>query len=263
MIAKQSAVPVVERQAQGLSSARSEQAVWDKAPLRGSESHLQAGNAATSNAYVKAFRMVVGGLFRLMFKVKVVGLKNVPSTPVIVCANHLGWTDPFLVLLFFPHEPRVYVLGEKEVKYISNFRQRVIDSLEVMVMLDRSKPLQALRTMEDVLKRGGSILIFPEGHLGMEEGKLGELQHGAAHTSVMSGVPLLPVGLTGTSVLWLRRKLVVRIGKPIYPSGSAASTREKIHGMTAQLDASMRALLPGDSQRGGLKLLRHWLTKLL
>jgi len=150
------------------------------------------------------------------------------------------------------------------VKYISGFRQRVIDSLQIMVMLDRTKPVQALRVMEDVLKRGGSILIFPEGHLGTEEGKLLELQHGAAHASLMTGVPLLPVGLTGTSELWLRRTLVVRIGKPIEPVGYEGNLHTRVRAMTATLAKGMQALLPGDRQKHPrVKLLRNWLTKLL
>src|SRR5947209_12472403 len=67
---------------------------------RKSESHLQEGNAGRAPWFVRAFKLVVRAIFRLFFRVKVTGLKNVPSTPVIVCANHLGWTDTFLVLLF-------------------------------------------------------------------------------------------------------------------------------------------------------------------
>jgi 1-acyl-sn-glycerol-3-phosphate acyltransferase len=228
------------------------------------QEHLQQGNAAVPSLYVRAFRAVIRTLFRFVFRVRVVGLKNVPRTPVIICANHLGWSETFLVMLFFPVRPRIYVIGEQQVKYISGFRQRVIDSLQVMVMLDRSRPVEALRVMEDVLKRGGSIIIFPEGRLGTEEGKLQELQHGAAHASLMTGVPLLPVGLTGTSELWLRRTLTMRIGKPINPVGYEGDLRTRVRAMTATLTSEMQALLPGDEQNHpGVKPLRNWLTKLL
>ena len=227
------------------------------------EQQIQQGNAAKSNLYIKAFRIVVRGIFSMLFRVRVVGLKNVPRTHTIICINHLGWTDVFLVLLFFPVEPRIYVMGEGEVKYISAFRQWVINSLQVFVMLDRSKPVLALRTMEDVLRRDGSILICPEGQLGTQEGKLQPLQQGAAHTSVMTGVPLLPVGLTGPSQLWLRRTLVVRIGKPISPEEFQCSSRERTHAMTDRLAMEIQRLLPGDMEKPRIKLLQRWLTKLL
>ncbi|MFL5734153.1 MAG: lysophospholipid acyltransferase family protein [Chloroflexia bacterium] len=226
------------------------------------EAHLQMGNAARARWYIRAFKLVVRAIFRIFFKIRVRGLKNVPSTPVIICANHLGWADTFLVLLFFPVEPRAYVLGEQQVKYISGFRTKVIDSLEIMVMLDRSKPVQAIRIMQDVLKRGGSLLIFPEGKLGYQEGHLQELQEGAAHISQVSKVPLLPVGLTGTQELWLRRTLTMRIGKPIDHTTFQGDTHTRVRDMTTRLHNDMQALLPGDPERPRFKPLNKWLTKL-
>ncbi|HKP51440.1 MAG TPA: lysophospholipid acyltransferase family protein [Chloroflexia bacterium] len=225
--------------------------------------HVQQGDASRARLPLRLFRLVVKGLFCLAFRVRVRGLEKLPPGPAILCVNHLGWADPFLPLLFFPVEPRIYVVGEKEVAHISTFRNRVIDKLEIMVSLDRDKPREALETMQDVMRRGGSVLIFPEGKLGEEEGALHELKHGASHLSVVSGYPLVPVGLTGTQELWLRRKLTVRVGKPIYSSQADGDMRDKIRAGTATLDASMRTLLPGDHERARVKLLRRWLTKLL
>ncbi|MDQ5822989.1 MAG: 1-acyl-sn-glycerol-3-phosphate acyltransferase [Chloroflexota bacterium] len=221
------------------------------------------GELSRARLPLRIFRWLLRAVFRLVFRVRVSGLEKVPDSPVIVCANHLGWTDPFLVLLFLPVEPRIYVLGEQEVRRISWFRRVIIDALQIMVALDRDKPMQALRTMEGVLHKGGSLLIFPEGRLGDEEGRLCELQEGAAHLSQKSGVPLLPVGLTGTSKLWLRRSLTVRIGNPIAAQEFTGELRTRLRSMTAELDTSMRSLLPGDGEHPRLRLLERWLTKLL
>ncbi|HUP27821.1 MAG TPA: lysophospholipid acyltransferase family protein [Chloroflexia bacterium] len=224
--------------------------------------HLQAGNAGRARVALKAFRAVIRLLFSIIFSVRVRGLKNVPRIPVIVCANHLGWTDPFLVLLYLPVEPRVYILGEHQVKEISGFRTRMINWMEVMVPLERTRPREAMTVMEQVVRRGGSLLLFPEGRLGTEEGTLGELQHGAARLSVATGAPLLPIGLTGTSQLWIRRRLWVRIGEPIYPTAFEGDDRGKTRSMTAELALRMKRLLPGDRQQARVKLLKRWLTKL-
>jgi 1-acyl-sn-glycerol-3-phosphate acyltransferase len=212
---------------------------------------------------LRLFRLVVKSLFRFFFRVRVVGLENLPPGQAIICPNHLGWADPFLPLLFFPVEPRIYVVGKRDVAYISAFRNRLLDKLEIMVSLDEDKPREALDVMQDVLQRGGSLLIFPEGRLGETEGGLHDLKHGAAHLSVVSGYPLVPVGLTGTKELWLRRTLTLRVGKPIYASQTEGDMRDKIRAGTVALEASMRALLPGDHEHARVKLLRRWLTKLL
>jgi 1-acyl-sn-glycerol-3-phosphate acyltransferase len=217
---------------------------------------------ARASLWIRAFRLFVKLIFLLFFRVRVHGLENVPRGPVIVCANHLGWADAFLILLFLPVEPRIYVLGDRNVLDISSFRTRVIMALRILVPLDRSKPVEAVRVMEGVLKRGGSLLIFPEGALGTKEGELLALEPGAAYLSVRSGVPLLPVGLTGTSELWLRRTLVVRIGKPIYPDAFTGDTASRVNAITDALGRAMRALLPGDRERPRVRLLRRWLTNL-
>jgi 1-acyl-sn-glycerol-3-phosphate acyltransferase len=225
---------------------------------------VQEGAAGRAPLRVKAARLVVRGLLRLLFRVRACGLENVPDSPVIVCANHLGWTDSFLILALLPVEPRLYVLGERAGVLRNSFRVRVINALQVMVPLDRNKPREALRIMQGVLARGGSLLIFPEGELGTQEGVLQRLKHGAAQLSVHSGVPVLPVGLTGTAELWLRRPITVRVGRPIDPATLLdGDTRSRIHAMTAALETSLRTLLPGDCTQPRLKPLRDRLTNLL
>ena len=231
--------------------------------IPGEELHPQAGDLVHAAWPLKIFRLVLRAIFRLLFRVRVVGLENVPEKPVIICANHLGWTDAFLVLLFLPVEPRVYILGERQVAHISKFRNAMIRWMNVMVPLDRDRPREALRVMGDVLKGGGSLLIFPEGQLGTTEGALQPLQNGASHLSLFSGTPLLPIGLTGTHELWLRSSLTVRIGKPIDPAQFAGDLRTRMNMLTWHLDREMRTLLPGDKSRPRLKLLNCWLTELL
>ena len=84
-------------------------------------------------------------------------------------------------------------------------------------MFDAAFKMEALRRMHAALAQGHSLILFPEGNLGTIEGALLPLQSGAAYLSVHTGLPLVPVGLTGTHELWLRRPLTIRIGLPLYP----------------------------------------------
>jgi 1-acyl-sn-glycerol-3-phosphate acyltransferase len=211
----------------------------------------------------KLFRFFARALFSCVFRWRVVGLEHVPKTPYIACVNHLGWAEGIMLMLFFPTEPLLHALGERDVMERAAWRRWLWRQLPLFLPLDRAKPREALRMMQDVLERGGALGIAPEGKLGTQEGTIGELQDGAAYLSIRTGAPLLPVGATGTLELWFRKELTLRVGEPIVPEASAEHTRARTRALTAQLDTAMRALLPGDTQSPRYKPLRNFLTKLL
>lgn len=212
---------------------------------------------------IRIVRLLLKLVFRIFFRVRVEGLYQMPNTPSIVAANHLGWADPFLVLLFLPVEPRIYILGEEQVKSISRFRTFFINRWRVMIPLNRSKPLEALRTMKKIVTEGGSLLIFPEGHLGETEGTLLPLQSGAAHISLQTGAPIVPVGLTGTSSLWLRKKLTIRVGAPLNPEDfNTGTTSNKVDAMTEDLANNMAPLIQPVTRKPRIRLLEKRLTNL-
>lgn len=226
----------------------------------------QGGDAARADWYIKVLQVAIRVLFKLLFHVRVRGLENLPGGQAIICPNHLSWADPFLVLLFFPIEPRIYVLSDHHAVGRTGFRAAAMNLLQVVVTVDPHKPTQPLRSMEDVLRRGGSLLIFPEGvpPAGAREGELRSLYRGAAHLSVLMGVPIVPVGISGTSVLWLRRRLHMNVGKPISPEGLEGSRRERSQALLGRLERTLARLIPGRPAREKprVKLLRRWLTNL-
>lgn len=225
---------------------------------------VQQGDATRAHIYIRWTQVVVRTIFLLFFRVQVKGLPYLPPSPVIICTNHLGWADPFLVLLFFPVEPRIYVLADHRAVSRTGFRAAVMRFLQLVVPLDPDNGFQALRSMSSVLHRGGSLLISPEGaptH-NPQEGQVRELRHGASLLSVTTGVPLLPVGISGTSELWLRRTLRMRVGKPINPRDFEGGRRDRTRAMTAELQRSLRSLLPPTGTRPRVRFLRRWLTNL-
>lgn len=207
-------------------------------------------------------RVVARAIFSSLFRIQVIGLENIPRTPYIACVNHLGWAEGFLVIMYFPIEPRIYGLGERDVAERSRFRRWFFRQVDLFIPLERDKPREAIRAMETVLKRGDALGMAPEGQLGNKEGTIGELQDGAAFLSVRSGAPIVPVGATGTLELWLWKKLTLRVGKPIDPKEFRGDSRARVKDMTTRLDHELRALLPGDQQKPRIKLLRKSLTNL-
>ncbi|MBI4672528.1 MAG: 1-acyl-sn-glycerol-3-phosphate acyltransferase [Chloroflexi bacterium] len=208
------------------------------------------------------FRRITRALLWCLLRVRVEGLENVPRTPYIACVNHLGWAEGFIVMLWFPPEPLIHGLGERDVMERSAFRRWFFKQVPIFLPLERDKPRQAVRAMQDVLQRGGALGLAPEGKLGTQEGALGELQAGAAYLSIRTGAPLVPVGATGTLELWLWKKVTLRVGKAILPGEFAGDFRTRTRAMTRRLDRELRALLPGDAPPPRVKLLRNFLTKL-
>jgi 1-acyl-sn-glycerol-3-phosphate acyltransferase len=192
------------------------------------------------------------------------GWSNLPHGQFIVCTNHLGWFDPFLVVLFFPMEPRIYILADHEAVGRTGFRAAMMRFMQVVVTRDLEKPAQALRGLQDIMERGGSVLIFPEGPPAPapQDGVLRQLSAGAGYLSVVTGLPILPVGLAGTGELWLRRTLRMRIGKPIFPQSPDGDRRARARLMTERLEHALRAILPPpDRTQPRFRPLSKFLTK--
>jgi 1-acyl-sn-glycerol-3-phosphate acyltransferase len=106
------------------------------------------------------------------------------------------------------------------------------------------------------LELGGAVALFPEGDFGPREGELLPFKSGFAHFAVGTGVPVVPVALSGPKDVWLGKRIRVFIGDPIPAAGR---TVEEVLGLG---EAAVAALLPEYREPSGPKLLRRWLTGL-
>ena len=147
----------------------------------------------------RAFRAFTRGAMKLLawlcLCVSVEGLGNLPRRgPAIVVINHLGDADAPLLLSTLPFAPEA--LGKIEL-YDFPVLGKLMDWYGV-IWLHRGQPdKRALRAALDGLREGRVILIAPEGRYtlagGLEEGR-----GGAAFLAFKTGVPIVPIALTGT-----------------------------------------------------------------
>ena len=100
------------------------------------------------------------------------------------------------------------------------------------------------------------LAIFPEGNYGPKEGELMPFHKGFAHFAIKAGVPVIPVVLSGTKDLWLRKKVQVVIGPALASAGQDPAA------LTALAYQKMSAMMPVYTEPGGRKLLRDKLTHL-
>jgi 1-acyl-sn-glycerol-3-phosphate acyltransferase len=195
---------------------------------------------------------------RALARVKVEVTGELPQDgPLIVVANHMsnadpplvaGWLTPLLgrqlhilakeALFFFPVGPVIRRLGASPVKA-------------------GGSDIEAYRMARDILDRGEILCIFPEGTRSAT-GVLGEAKPGVAMLATRSGVPVLPVGVSGTDRFLGRgvmlprigTRLTVRVGTPF--TVTLDPTKSRREAMHAASDEIMRAIaaLTDERHRG-------------
>ena len=214
-----------------------------------------------ANIPYRIVRLFAVPLMRILFHIEVHGRENIPGKGgpnYIVIANHLNWPDEFLLLLLFPIEPRLHFLADPTLLVTRKFQWFVVrhSGGYVPVVKSRHSDRRLYEHVDRCLAIGGAIAIFPEGQYGPAEGGLVPFHRGFAHFAIKAGVPVVPVGLSGTKDVWFRKTLRVFVGAPIPAKG------EEPAGLTDMAFERMKALVPPYTEPRGPKLLRRYLTHL-
>jgi 1-acyl-sn-glycerol-3-phosphate acyltransferase len=183
-------------------------------------------------------------LVRTLFRMDVEGLEHWPKAPFQITANHHSGWDPFLIHAVSPFRPRVTWFGPKEVDFSRGTRNRVMGFFGGMIPFNPRKTNlpSAVRAVQRVFDAGGVLAITPEGTLGFRETELLPLQEGATLFAAISGVPIVPCAVIGSSTLWLRKRIVVRFGEPIQVDRGAGRTGRQA--LAERVREGMLALLP-------------------
>jgi 1-acyl-sn-glycerol-3-phosphate acyltransferase len=124
------------------------------------------------------------------------------------------------------------------------------------VVQERHGDTVLFKHVDRCLEIGGSVAIFPEGSYGPAEGELLPFKKGFAHFAIKSGVPVIPVALSGTKDLWFRKRITVIIGEPIEPAAQDPAS------LTDSAFQRIKEMMPAYKDQPGPKLLRRQLTNL-
>ena len=154
-------------------------------------------------------------LFRFFWRVKVYGAENVPEdNGVMFCANHMAARDPIIIAASCKRP--ITFLGKKELFKVPLLGW-LIKKLGAIPLDRGGKDIGAIKTSVDVLKNGGALAIFPQGHrYPGENPATTPTKNGAALISYRSGCDIVPVCIKtkGYKYRFLGRIEVV-FGKPI------------------------------------------------
>lgn len=188
-------------------------------------------------------RLVLGTVFRLVWRPVVEGAEHVPARgPVLVASNHLSFIDSIVIPLAVPHR-RVTFLAKSEYfgGGVRGLPRRAFLRAMGAVAVDRDAGRDARAALDvslGVLARGWAFGVYPEGTRS-RDGRLYRGRTGVAWLALEAGVPVVPVGLRGTDQVQpvgssrLRvRPVRVRFGPALrpedYAGGSPAQARRRL-----------------------------------
>lgn len=205
--------------------------------------------------YNRIFRQVFRPIFRLIFHllsdVKIIGRENIPQQGAyLIAINHTSLFEPPLMLAFWPVAPE----GAGAVEIWNRPGQAILVRLYGGIQVHRGEfDRQALNAIIDALKSGRPLLLAPEGRRSHTHGMQRALP-GAAYIIEKTGVPVLPVGIVGTTddffsraIRLQRPRIEMRIGKLINlppVEGKGAVRREVLQARADQIMLAIASLIP-------------------
>lgn len=148
--------------------------------------------------------------------------RAMPDGPCVLACNHRSFADPPLVGMFMRRPIAYFARADLWKSPIIAFFLNAMFGIPV----DRENPgLSSMKGAVDRLRRSIPVLVFPEGTR-TKNGRLGPMREGPALFARRAGVPLVPVYLVHSELLWPRGRKVpclfakgveARFGTPLIP----------------------------------------------
>jgi 1-acyl-sn-glycerol-3-phosphate acyltransferase len=197
-------------------------------------------------------KCLLSPLFRLLWRVDLEGQEHIPRTgAVIVAPNHVSFCDS----LFVPLVIRRRVTFVAKAEYFDSWKTAWFFRAAGQIPMRRdggSSSERALATARQVLNEGGILGIYPEGTRS-PDGRLYRGHTGVARLALGCGVPVIPVGLVGTTDVQPRgsnmmhpfRRVTIRFGPPLDVSrfaGASATDPLALRTLTDELMFEIRQL---------------------
>jgi 1-acyl-sn-glycerol-3-phosphate acyltransferase len=164
------------------------------------------------------------------------GLENIKKPPYVFMCNHQSALDIYTLLAFL-------LLSFKWVAKRQLFKIPFIGwsmNRAGYISIDREKPREALKSIEEAarkIRKGMNIIIFPEGTRSLD-GKLLPFKKGGFTLALRAMVPIVPIGIYGTSRLQPKGSFIpkekgviyIHIGEPLILEGMDRSAKTKVMG---------------------------------
>jgi 1-acyl-sn-glycerol-3-phosphate acyltransferase len=154
--------------------------------------------------------------------------------PLVVVANHQSWYDVFVLSGFLPGRARF--VAKEELRRIPLFGAAWETCGHVRV--NRGDRAEAVRSLNEagarIREERLNVILFPEGTRS-SDGRLLPFKKGAFVLALQTGVPILPVGISGSRAVMSKDsfrirpgEIRVRVGEPMDVEGLDTSHRDQV-----------------------------------
>lgn len=114
-----------------------------------------------------------------------------PPGPKIIAANHPSTTDPFFVAAMLRQQSFILIKDLLfQVPVLGAYLKRAGH-----ISVEAGKGQEAIDAAVALLRKGHTVVIFPEGIISPLEGGFHEARTGVARIALESGAPVIPVGI--------------------------------------------------------------------
>jgi 1-acyl-sn-glycerol-3-phosphate acyltransferase len=168
-------------------------------------------------------RWSCGMLSRVVFRLEVGGIGNVPATgPVVLIPNHTSFLDPAFVGIGSPRFVRFMARSTLGHHRLFGWWMRKVG----VILVDREAPARtSFAESIKVLEAGEAMAVFPEGTRS-PDGRLGEFKKGVLKLLDKTGAIAVPTGIIGAFEAWPRHRKLPRPGRCRVHFGSPQSAAE-------------------------------------
>lgn len=206
--------------------------------------------------------VLIGPVARWYLRLRWTGRENLPrSGPFVLAPNHVTMLDPIGVSMGVPR--KVIFIAKTKYYAREGLKARVLAWFLTAIgqvpvdVADAESAAPALEAARALLRSGGVWAIFPEGTRS-PDGRLYRGRTGVMRVALPLGVPVIPVGVTGTREVvlpprkgWGRGRVTITYGSPLDTSRWAGRAQDPAAWREAT-DELMEAIaaLTGQDQTG-------------
>jgi len=163
-------------------------------------------------------RAIAWIILKIFWRMEIIGIENLPeSGGLIIASNHVSYLDP--AVLAASVNRKIYFIAKKEI-FKNTFISFILKNVNAFPVDRKNIDIIAFKKAINILREEKVLGIFPEGTRS-SNGELQELKLGAIKIALKTGIPILPVGISGTHEIYPRgikfpilfkHKIIVKYG---------------------------------------------------